>query len=113
MPAPASNVLNGIFGGQRATPNEAPPKPAKPAGKRFKVAKKPGGVSFEEMQEIISTFHRQVSESGKGQRLSPLTKADSGELADLEVFKCFGDYIGDQNCVRCPTRTYCLQGPPK
>ena len=72
------------------------------SGKKYRHKQSPDGVTAVEFQTIIEGY------SVKLKRAQPLKACDEGDLSGLLVMKCYADYRGDMNCVRCPVRGYCL-----
>lgn len=83
----------------------APTRPAAvPGERRFQVAGAEEPVNVGQYQEIITTYSQTDAA-----RLSPLKAVADGDLSGICAPKCYGGYKGDNTCLRCPVRRYCLQ----
>lgn len=59
-------------------------------------------VSKDEFDAYVNEFAKTIP---RGQ---PVQVAKTGELAGASVLACFGDYLGDTSCIKCPLRKYCV-----
>lgn len=83
----------------------AAPITAAPAatGKLFSYPGVEGGLSAEAFQGVISEF------SGKLTRGLPLKMCDKDDLSGMQVLACYGNYVADGDCMKCPIRKQCLR----
>lgn len=77
-------------------------------GRTFKTKDSPHGVSLSVFQESLVTYAENLKKTSP-KRAFPMRVCESGQLEGIEVMKCYGEYRGDMNCVRCPARGYCLK----
>jgi hypothetical protein len=85
------------------TPLSAVPAAAPAAGaeKTYIVFGKAAGPV-----EAQNAFNEYAAKTTRG---NPMKKAQTTDIAGMDVLNCFGVYKGDQECIRCPARKYCLE----
>ena len=60
-------------------------------------------VTQSDFEGIINKYSENVD------RALPLITWESGDLEGVTVMNCFSNFNGDQKCVKCPLRRYCLK----